>query len=74
MAALKAMWKRQVRQGINAYTEEKVFGEYIKWCLKETKSRKYIQGKKNYVEKIEAAFAPLSAVKYVKDIEQHLFN
>ena len=73
-AALRMMFLRQKRLGVNTHDEAEVFGEHVKWCLKQAKTRKHIQGKKNYVEKMDSTSAPLAAVKYVKDIEEHLFN
>jgi len=74
IAALKTMWSRQRRTGINNFSEDQVFGPYIKWILKQAKTRKHVQDKKNYVEKIDKASAPLAAVNQVKQLEQYLFN
>lgn len=73
-AALRAMFLRQKRLGVNSNDKAQVFGEHVKWCLKQAKLRKHIQGKKNYVKKMDSTSAPLAAVKYVKGIEEYLFN
>jgi len=73
-AALKAIWSRRRWRGINNFSEDEVFGEYIKLILKNAKTQKHVQNKNNYVKKIDHASTPFATVDEVNKLEQYLYN
>jgi len=72
--ALTRLWKEQCAGSYNKrYTKDEVFSDFVKWLVRQSKIRKPIENKRNYVEKIDNATTPLAAVDNIQALEKELY-